>query len=241
VLKGSSEVGKLKVGMASHIGQVRAVNEDSIGWKGTLLVLADGMGGHQAGEVASALVVEKMLALDTTVPDFKTALTSTLNLANQALLNYANEHRECKGMGTTVVVVQVEADQIKVAHIGDSRAYLWRAGQCIQLTCDHSLVAELVRSGGITEEEAKNHPQRNVLTRALGTAGPVEPEYREFPVKAGDRLLLCSDGLTVMLSNTEIGEILGAGVTPQEVADRLVAVANDRGGIDNISAIVAFL
>ena len=135
--------------------KVRAVNEDSIGWKGTLLVLADGMGGHQAGEVASALVVEKMLALDTTGLDFKTALTSTLNLANQALLNYAMKHQECKGMGTTVVVVQVEADQIKVAHIGDSRAYLWRAGQCIQLTCDHSLVAELVRSGGITEEEAR--------------------------------------------------------------------------------------
>ncbi|NLC52490.1 MAG: Stp1/IreP family PP2C-type Ser/Thr phosphatase [Firmicutes bacterium] len=232
---------KVKVGMASHIGKVRAVNEDSIGWKGTLLVLADGMGGHQAGEVASALVVEKVLALDTSVPDFKTALTSTLNRANQALLNYAHTHQECKGMGTTVVVVQVAEDRINVAHIGDSRAYLWRAGQCTQLTSDHSLVAELVRSGGITEEEAKDHPQRNVLTRALGTAGPVEPEYRELSAQAGDRLLLCSDGLTVMLSNTEIGALLGGGVSPQEVADRLVAAANDRGGIDNISAIVAFL
>lgn len=231
----------MKVGMASHVGKVRANNEDSIGWKGTLLVLADGMGGHRAGEVASALVVEKVLALDTTTPDFKTALTTTLNLANQALLNYADEHQECKGMGTTVVVVQVGADQIKVAHIGDSRAYLWRAGQCTQLTSDHSLVAELVRNGGITEEEAKNHPQRNILTRALGTAGPVEPEYREFAVQAGDRLLLCSDGLTVMLSNAEICEYLGGDASPQEVADRLVAAANERGGIDNISAIVAFL
>ncbi|NLW59856.1 MAG: Stp1/IreP family PP2C-type Ser/Thr phosphatase [Firmicutes bacterium] len=227
--------------MASHVGKVRAVNEDSMGWKGTLLVLADGMGGHRAGEVASALVVEKVLALDTTEPDFKTALTSVLNLANQDLLNYAKTHQECKGMGTTVVVVQVEADQINVAHIGDSRAYLWRAGHCFQLTRDHSLVAELVRSGGITEDEAKNHPQRNVLTRALGTVGPVEPEYREFAVQAGDRLLLCSDGLTVMLSNREIEEFLGQGDSPQEVADCLVAVANDRGGIDNISAIVAFL
>ncbi|NLM36819.1 MAG: serine/threonine protein phosphatase, partial [Firmicutes bacterium] len=112
----------MKVGMASHVGKVRVNNEDSIGWKGTLLVLADGMGGHRAGEVASALVVEKVLALDTAAPDFKTALTKTLNLANQALLNYADEHEECKGMGTTVVVVQVEVDRIKVAHIGDSRA-----------------------------------------------------------------------------------------------------------------------
>lgn len=231
----------MKVGMASHIGKVRTVNEDSIGWQGTLLVLADGMGGHQAGEIASALVVEKVLAMDTTAPDFKTALTSTLNQANQALLAYANEHQECMGMGTTVVVVRVGKNRIDVAHIGDSRVYHWRTGQCTQLTTDHSLVAELVRSGGITEEEAKNHPQRNILTRALGAAGPVEPEYREFPVTAGDRLLLCSDGLTVMLSDLEISAILGRGASPQEVADRLVAEANDRGGVDNISAIVAFL
>ncbi|NLM37041.1 MAG: serine/threonine-protein phosphatase, partial [Firmicutes bacterium] len=120
-------------------------------------------------------------------------------------------------------------------------AYLWRAGRCTQLTSDHSLVAELIRSGGITEEEAKNHPQRNILTRALGTAGPIEPEYREFAVQGGDRLLLCSDGLTVMLSDTEISAYLGRGDSPQEVADRLVAAANARGGVDNISAIVAFL
>ena len=231
----------MKVGMATHVGKVRTVNEDSIGRQGTLLILADGMGGHQAGEVASALVVERVLALETDAPNFRAALTSALNEANQTLLVYAGEHQECLGMGTTVVVVKVEANRLCVAHIGDSRAYLWHQEQLTPLTIDHSLVAELVQSGGITEEEAKNHPQRNVLTKALGASGPVEPAYREVPVTGGDRLLLCSDGLTVMLSDPEIGTLLGAAPSPQAAADRLVAAANDRGGIDNISAIVAFI
>lgn len=231
----------MKVGMATHVGKVRVVNEDSIGRKGMLLVLADGMGGHQAGEVASALVVERVLTLEAAGSDFKSALISTLNEANQALLAHAGAHRECLGMGTTVVVTKVEGDRLYVAHIGDSRAYLWRRGTCTQLTNDHSLVTELVRSGGITPEEAKNHPQRNILTRALGAPGPVEPEYQEISVVADDRLLLCSDGLTVMLSNEEISAVLGMEESPQVIADTLVAAANDRGGIDNISAIVAFL
>ncbi|HHT48410.1 MAG TPA: Stp1/IreP family PP2C-type Ser/Thr phosphatase [Firmicutes bacterium] len=231
----------MKVGMATHVGKVRAVNEDSIGCKGMLLVLADGMGGHQAGEVASALVVERVLALEAAGPDFKTALIATLNEANEALLAYASAHQECLGMGTTVVVAKVEGDRLYVAHIGDSRAYLWRRGTCTQLTTDHSLVTELVRSGGITPEEAKNHPQRNILTRALGAPGPIEPEYQEFPVVAEDRLLLCSDGLTVMLSDEEIGAVLGREESPQRAADSLVAAANDRGGLDNVSAITAFL
>lgn len=231
----------MKVGMATHVGKVRTINEDSIGRKGTLFVLADGMGGHQAGEVASALVVERVLALETNSSDFKTTLTSTLNEANQALLAYADEHQECLGMGTTVVVAKVEPDHIAVAHIGDSRAYLWGQGQLIQLTVDHSLVNELVRSGGITEEEAKNHPQRNILTQALGAPGLLTPEYREFPFTAGDRLLLCSDGLTAMLGDEEIERLLGTALSAQEVADQLVAAANDQGGIDNISAIVVFL
>lgn len=231
----------MKVGMATHVGKVRTVNEDSIGRQGSLLVLADGMGGHQAGEVASALVVERVLALESGAPNFKAVLTSVLSEANQALLAYAVEHQECMGMGTTVVVAKVEADRVCVAHIGDSRAYLWHEEQLTQLTIDHSLVAELVKSGGITEEEAKNHPQRNVLTRALGAAEPIEPEYREVPVIAGDRLLLCSDGLTVMLSDAEIAALLGAEPSPQVAADRLIAAANDRGGMDNISAIVVFI
>lgn len=231
----------MKVGMATHVGRVRTVNEDSIGRRGPLLVLADGMGGHQAGEVASALVVERVLALETNAVNFQAELTSALSVANQTLLAYAGEHQECLGMGTTVVVAKVEANRICVAHIGDSRAYLWHQEQLTQLTMDHSLVAELVQSGGITEEEAQNHPQRNVLTKALGASGPVEPEYREVPVTAGDRLLLCSDGLTIMLSDAEIATLLGVESSPQAVADCLVAEANGRGGIDNISVIVAFI
>ncbi|HBK68996.1 MAG TPA: Stp1/IreP family PP2C-type Ser/Thr phosphatase [Firmicutes bacterium] len=231
----------MRVGMATHVGKVREVNEDSIGRQGSLLVLADGMGGHNAGEVASALVVERVLALEAEGSDFKAELVSTLKDANHALLEYASAHQECSGMGTTVVAVKIETERICVAHVGDSRVYHWHKGLLIQLTTDHSLVGELVRSGGITEEQAKNHPQRHILTRALGTPGDIEIEYAEYPLAEGDRLLLCSDGLTVMLSHEEIFTILSLDHSPQEIADYLVKAANEKGGTDNISVIVAFL
>ncbi len=233
--------GEMKVGMATHVGKVREINEDCIGRKGTLLVLADGMGGHQAGEVASALVVERVLALEAEGPDFKEALASVIQEANHVLLKYAGEHEECTGMGTTVAVVKVENGRICVAHVGDSRVYLWRQGVLTQLTEDHTLVAELVRNGGITEEQARNHPQRHILTRALGTPMEVKVEYAEYAIAPGDRVLLCSDGLTVMLSHEEIAALLSAELSPQEIAEQMVQTANEKGGIDNISVIVAFL
>lgn len=231
----------MKVGMATHVGKVREVNEDSIGRKGTLLVVADGMGGHKAGEVASALVMERVLALEAEGPEFKGALASVIQKANQVLLEYAGEHQECFGMGTTVAVVKVEKERICVAHVGDSRVYHWHHGVLTQLTEDHTLVSELVRNGGLTEEQAKNHPQRHILTRALGTPGEIEVEYAEYPTSTGDRILLCSDGLTVMLSHEEIAALLALELSPQEIAEHFVQIANEKGGIDNVSVIVAFL
>jgi protein phosphatase len=229
----------MKVGMVTHVGKVRETNEDSMGRKGTLLVLADGMGGCNAGEVASALVVERVLAIEAKGPEFMEVLPLSLNNANRALLDYASLHQECSGMGTTVAIVKVEIDRIYVAHVGDSRVYQWHEGILTQLTTDHSLVEELVRRGGITKEQAKDHPQKNVLTRALGTPGNIEVECTEHRINKGDLILLCTDGLTSMLDNDEIASILALGLSPQESAEALVQAANEKGGIDNISVIIA--
>lgn len=228
----------METGMATDRGRCRERNEDSFGWKDNLFVLADGMGGHNAGEVASALVVEEVLRIDPKQEEFIPSLRVLLNQANQVLLDYADHHPECLGMGTTIALVKVETDRITVAHVGDSRVYLWRQTELIQLTRDHSVVEELVRGGGITEEEAQNHPQRNLLTKALGAPGEVEVEINEVSVGQGDRVLLCTDGLTSMLSKEEINQKLSMDLCAQEIADALVREANNRGGADNITVIV---
>jgi|SRR5690554_1049049 len=228
----------MEIGMSTDRGQCREINEDSLGWKDNLLVLADGMGGHNAGEIASALVVERVLRLDTNEKEFIPALRSVLNQANQLLLDYAKRYPECQGMGTTIVLAKVDEEKITIAHVGDSRLYLWRKGELTQITRDHSVVEELIREGGITEEEARIHPQRNLLTKALGTPGDVEAEITEAPVTKGDRILLCSDGLTTMLEKQEINRVLSANVSVQEIADHLIQEANNCGGIDNITVMV---
>ncbi|HHU52314.1 MAG TPA: Stp1/IreP family PP2C-type Ser/Thr phosphatase [Firmicutes bacterium] len=228
----------METGMATDRGRCRELNEDSFGWKDNLFVLADGMGGHNAGEVASALAVEEILRIDPNQDEFIPSLRLFLNQANQVLLDYAEQHPECRGMGTTIALVKVETDKITVAHVGDSRVYLWRQAELTQLTRDHSVVEELVRVGGLTEEEAQNHPHRNLLTKALGTQGEVGVEINEVAVDQGDRVLLCTDGLTSMLGKEEINQILSANLSAQEIADTLVTEANQRGGADNITVIV---
>lgn len=228
----------METGMATDRGRCRELNEDSFGWKDNLFVLADGMGGHNAGEVASALAVEEILRIDPNQGEFIPSLRLFLNQANQVLLDYAEQHPECRGMGTTIALVKVETGKITVAHVGDSRVYLWRQAELTQLTRDHSVVEELVRVGGLTEEEAQNHPQRNLLTKALGTQGEVGVEINEVVVEQGDRVLLCTDGLTSMLGKDEINQILSADLSSQEIADTLVGEANQRGGADNITVIV---
>lgn len=227
----------MRVGMATHVGHVREKNEDSMGWRDGLFVVADGMGGHNAGEVASALAVEYILRLKGK-SDFRRALKRAVEQANRALLDMAGKDPNCSGMGTTLAVLYIKDDKAVIGHIGDSRVYQWRQGELRRLTRDHSLVEELVANGGITAEQARNHPQRNILTRALGTPNLPEIELVELPIEAGDRFLLCTDGLSGPLSDEEIAAVISEDKSPQELADSLVEQANGKGGPDNVTIIV---
>ena len=227
----------MRVGMATHVGHVREKNEDSMGWRDGLFVVAVGMGGHNAGEVASALAVEYILRIKGK-SDFRRALKRAVEQANRALLDMAGKDPNCSGMGTTLAVLYIKDDKAVIGHIGDSRVYQWRQGELRRLTRDHSLVEELVANGGITAEQARNHPQRNILTRALGTPNLPEIELVELPIEAGDRFLLCTDGLSGPLSDEEIAAVISEDKSPQELADSLVEQANGKGGPDNVTIIV---
>ena len=227
----------MRVGSKTDRGRVRELNEDALGYHDHLFAVADGMGGHEAGEIASAIAVESILASDMDLEP-KKALESAVLQANQAILDRIDLQPELAGMGTTLVVLTFREDQAYVAHVGDSRIYLLSQNSLQQKTQDHSLVAELVKNGGLTEAEAKSHPQRNILTRALGAKGELEIEINSFPVTNGDKVLLCTDGLTGMLQDIEIRELLSQTKDPQEIAENLVRAANEKGGNDNISVII---
>lgn len=227
----------LDVGICSDVGRVRDLNEDSCGFVGTLFVVADGMGGAKAGEVASAMAVQHLLTLEGEDSGFSDVL-HTIVEANAAIHRKAREDESFTGMGTTVTVLKLVINRAFVAHVGDSRAYLARGGELRQLTSDHTLVAELVRNGGITEREALVHPQRHFLTRALGTEIQVDPEIIEIGTEPGDTFLLCTDGLSGMLSDGEIAKVLESGQMAQNIAEELVRRACEAGGSDNVSVIV---
>ncbi|HBF38312.1 MAG TPA: Stp1/IreP family PP2C-type Ser/Thr phosphatase [Firmicutes bacterium] len=227
----------MKVGAKTDKGKVREQNEDTFGYRETLFVIADGMGGHQAGEVASAIAVENVLA--TAIDDDPiTSLQNAVLKANAAIMEEVSKNEDLSGMGTTVAILLLVAEQAFISHVGDSRIYQLTDGKLTQLTNDHSFVAELIKNGSITEEEAKIHPQRNVLTRALGTPGHLDFEVNSFQIHDGDKFLLCSDGLTGIVAEKIIKEILISGETPQIIAERLVEQANAEGGTDNITVIV---
>lgn len=227
----------MKVAGRTDRGKVRELNEDTFGYHDNLFVVADGMGGHQAGEVASAIAVETILKADL-AGDIKTALQKTLETANQAILKEAAEKNELNGMGTTVAVLYLESERAYVTHIGDSRVYYLSGNDLKQLTCDHSLVFELVKSGEITVEEAKIHPQRNILTRALGSNETLETEIIEIPVTPGDKFLLCSDGLTNSISEALIKELMSREEDLESIVDHMISTANELGGSDNITVIL---
>jgi protein phosphatase len=218
-------------------GKIREINEDTFGYHDNLFVVADGMGGHQAGEVASAIAVETILKADLN-GEPKTALRNTLIAAEQAILKKAAQDQELNGMGTTVAVLYLEAERAYVTHIGDSRVYYLSGNNLRQLTHDHSLVYELVKSGEITAEEAKNHPQRNILTRALGSNDTLEIDIIEIEVVEGDKFLLCSDGLTNSIPETLIKELISSEEDPEIIVDRMIASANELGGSDNITVVL---
>jgi len=225
----------VRVGSASDIGQVREGNEDSFLVLAPLYVVADGMGGHRGGEVASSLALETVQRL---FEARQGTLAEQVVEANRAVFERSQQDRSVAGMGTTLTAALVDGDRVHLAHVGDSRAYLLRGGELSMLTEDHTLVHRMVVEGEITEAEAETHPHRSILTRALGVDPAVQVDEADVQVVQGDRILLCSDGLTGMVPDGQIREILWTTPDPQEAVDTLVRVANRAGGIDNITAVI---
>jgi PPM family protein phosphatase len=219
-------------------GRARADNEDSAYARPPLYVVADGMGGAQAGEVASALAVEEFRGGLTAQGTAEQRLSERVQAANRRIYETAHRRLEHEGMGTTLTAVYLDESNLSVAHVGDSRAYYFRAGELVRLTHDHSLVEELIRRGKLTPEQAAAHPQRSIITRALGIEPEVEVDTWTFPMRAGDVVLLCSDGLTSMISEPQIAAVLATQPDLERAGDRLIAEANEAGGRDNITVVL---
>jgi len=219
-------------------GRQRRGNEDSAFARAPLFVIADGMGGARAGEVASQMAVE---AFQNEFPEQGTPeerLADVAQVANRRIYEISRSEHERAGMGTTLTAVYVDEGRLAVAHVGDSRAYLFRDGELGLLTQDHTLVGELVKRGKLTEEQAAEHPQRSIITRALGIDAEVEVDTWSYNARAGDTVLLCSDGLTSMISEEQIIAVLSTESDLATAADRLIDEANEAGGRDNITVIL---
>lgn len=224
----------------TDIGKVRETNEDSYICVPPLFAVADGMGGHVAGEIASRLAsdtLKKCVASREEAPPSATLLEEAILEANSLIFRLAQEKSECAGMGTTITAVYIHGSKIFWGHVGDSRLYLLRGNQLQQITEDHSLVGALVRSGSITKEESLVHPQRNILTRAVGTDEQIKVDTGEIDWVDGDSLLICTDGLTTLVRDEEILSILSAG-GGASCLEMLLAAANAAGGYDNITAVL---
>src|SRR3954447_20302248 len=228
---------RLVVGAATDVGRVREGNEDGylVDEAMDLVAVADGMGGHRAGEVASATALEALRAsINSGQP-----LRQSIEDANEAVFTKSQTDARLRGMGTTLTAgTLVAGGTLLVGHVGDSRAYLLHDGELRQLTIDHSLVEELVRDGKLTVDEAAVHPQRSIITRALGVDATVEVDVYPVELTPGDRLLLCSDGLTGMVQPDDIAAVLRRESDPTRAAAQLVDAANAAGGEDNITVVV---
>lgn len=225
-------------GSRTDIGCIRDHNEDSLVVAPPLFVVADGMGGHAAGEVASEIAVNVMAERAPAHID-SDALGRAVEEANRAIILAAHEGRGRQGMGTTMTAAMLEGERLVIAQVGDSRAYLLHQGKLQQLTRDHSLMADMIEAGQLTPEEARTHPNRSVITRALGSDEHLQPDLYEINVEAGDRLLVCSDGLSGMLRDEDIERTLCRVQDPQRCASQLVNEAISAGGHDNVTVIVA--
>jgi serine/threonine protein phosphatase PrpC len=240
----------MKTAQKTDIGRIRTVNEDRFvvmtdlpGF--TLAIVADGMGGHQAGDTASQMAVDiigaelrEAVISELSPEKSKQAVIEAVGTANRHVFELASNRENYHGMGTTVVVTLATESSLIIGHIGDSRAYLVHGGELTQLTADHSLVNELVRNGQITEEEANTHPRRNVLTRALGTEPTIDTEINEYAWKEGDIALICTDGLSGLLDNRSLLEILHSEADLETKVQQLMEKALDAGGDDNITAVL---
>jgi len=241
----------------SDVGRKRTANEDNYLADGDLklFVVADGMGGHAAGEVASKIAVESIqdfirftsndkeitwpYEFDETLSMAGNRLKCAIQTAHAKVLETTSQRKEFQGMATTVVGILVENSKAEVAHVGDSRAYMIRDGKLIQLTSDHSWVNEQLRTGAITSAQARNHPYRNIVTRALGGPNPVDVDVSEEAMREGDIILLCSDGLNTMITDEEILEIVSRNLEDLDKACQdLITTANQHGGEDNVTAIL---
>jgi PPM family protein phosphatase len=224
--------------IGTDTGRQRRANEDSMLARSPLFVVADGMGGAQAGEVASRLAIESFQhGLDDTT-DLEGSLAAYARAANVSIHELSQANAEHAGMGTTLTAVYVGAEEVAIAHVGDSRAYCLRDGELLRLTDDHSLVDELIRQGKLTPEEAVEHPQRSVITRALGPEPEVEIDTRSYRARDGDVYLLCSDGLTTMVPDATLAELLLANPQLRAAGEALIAAANEAGGRDNITVVL---
>lgn len=226
---------QLTFGAATHVGRVRQANEDSKLHEPPLFAVADGMGGHLAGDVASQLAIE---ALSSGVLSDSEALVSAVRDANRQIFERASEDPLLTGMGTTITALYAADSSAQIVHVGDSRAYLFRDDDLQRLTKDHTHVGRLVEEGRLSPEDADRHPQRSYLERALGVDPEVDVDVQVLDTLPGDRLLLCSDGLYGMIDEASILAILGAEEDPQRAADRLCEAAVEAGGADNVTAIV---
>ncbi|MDI3299194.1 MAG: Stp1/IreP family PP2C-type Ser/Thr phosphatase [Bacillota bacterium] len=235
----------MRVDAASDVGKVRPRNEDAWAWRRIgeveLLAVADGLGGHQAGDVASRMalrVLAEALGAGGDGPaGRRERLAEAFRRANEAVWQAAQGRAEWRGMGTTLTAALVDGAELTVAHVGDSRAYLWRGGALRQLTADHSLVRALVEQGALSEEEAERVPERHILTRAVGTAPEVDVDIVELRLEQGDRLLLATDGLAAALSKEQVAALLAEG--GEHPARRLVEAANRGGAPDNVTVLIA--
>ena len=226
---------KVRVGATTDIGRVREGNEDSYLVLEPLYVVADGMGGHRGGEVASSLALETVQGM---FERREGSLAEQVAEANRAVFDRSQNDRSVSGMGTTLTAAQVDGNRVHLVHVGDSRAYLLRGGELTQITEDHTLVHRMVMEGEITPEEAETHPHRSILTRALGVDQTIQVDEGDIEVVPGDRLLLCTDGLSGMVPEGQIREIALETPDPQEAVEKLIKVANRAGGIDNITAVI---
>ncbi len=234
-VSGSNEF--ISWGARSDVGLVRGHNEDSFLLRTPLFMVSDGMGGHAAGEVASSIAVETVGEQAPGTAD-DVLLGASVEAANMAVIEAAEQGIGKPGMGCTATAVLIEKNKMAVAHVGDSRAYVLRQGTLVRVTHDHSYVEELVDSGQITADEARTHPSRSIITRALGSDPDMYADHFSLEVNDGDRIILCSDGLSSMISDAEIESLAVSSVTPQQAADNLVSAALTAGGADNVTVVV---
>lgn len=231
----------MQVSTSTHVGMVREQNEDSFLSMPelALFAVADGMGGHRGGKTASQLIVSELRELaETEAPQKSMDLASMLTRINLRIREVAAADPSLEGMGSTCSAVVIRGGRLYVAHVGDSRVYLMRNDQLQQVTLDHRAIQKLIDEGTLSEAEAEFHPWRNILTRSMGAEDKVEIDLYERDLQAGDEIMICSDGLTGMLPEPNILDILSAGEDLQATADRLVAGANENGGADNITVVL---